>query len=97
MSINLPRPPEADLFRADPQRFVSELISFLNRLIAELERDARDATTPAKAVFALTNNTTPSTTLDVAAGSLGDVRNFLGGLVGTLNRKGILRTKAGAE
>ncbi len=96
MSIDLPRPPDAAVFESDPKRYVRDLTSFFNRLVAELERDSRDVTTPAKAVFAVTNIAAPTTTLDGAAATLTDVKNFLGGLYATLLAKGVIRTKAGA-
>lgn len=95
MSINLPRAPDARLFERDAVAYVRALSDFLNKLGQEMERYSRETTTPAKAVFAVTNISAPTTTLDGGTAVLADVINFIGGLYATLLAKGILRTKAG--
>lgn len=90
MSLNLPR---LNLTTGGDLRADLEL--WASRLIAEIERDARDQATPAKATFSVSIAAPSATLTDVSA--LADVRNFLGELFGSLNKKGILRTKAGAE
>jgi hypothetical protein len=97
VTLQLPRPPSADLHRTDARAYFSELTDFLNKLVQELERADRAAETPAKAAFALTNIAAPTTALDGAAGTLTDVKNFIGGLCATLLAKGLIRTKVGPD
>lgn len=96
MSINLPRPPDAAIFDSDPKRYIRDVTVFFSRLCAEIERDSRDATTPAKAVFAVSNIAAPATVLDGATAGVPEILDFIGGLVATLLAKGVIRTKAGA-
>jgi len=98
VSINLPRPPDQNLFSSDnPRRYLEELTNWATRVIAELERESREQSAPAHAVISVKNIAAPTTALDGATATLGDLTNFLGGLVDTLNKRGFIRTRAGQE
>lgn len=98
MAINLPRPPDQNLFSPDnPRRYLEELTNWANRIIAELERESREQSAPAHAVFSVKNIAAPTTSLDGSTAGLADLTNFIGGLVDTLNRRGFIRTRAGQE
>lgn len=96
MTVQLSRPPAAELLRTDPDRYARDLSAFLNGMVQELERAGRAAEGAAKAVFAVTNIAAPTTTLDGATADLAAVINYLGGLHATLLALGVVRTKEGA-
>jgi hypothetical protein len=97
MALNLPRPPDITLYDVDdPRQYVEQLYLWLTRVVAEIERDSREQTAPARAVFSV-KNATPTTVLDGTSATTADLVNFVAGLVETMVKRGFLRTRAGQE
>lgn len=94
MTLVLPRPPDVDLFDKNPREWARQMRDFLTRFVTEIERDARDVATPAKAVFTLSNIPASTTTLDGGTAGVTEIINYLGGMTETLIAKGIIRSKA---
>jgi hypothetical protein len=99
MAMNLPRPPDIRLYDVDnPRQYVEQLYLWLTRVVAEIERDSREQTAPARAVIDVRNVPNPTTIFDAAPPLNNEqIANFLGGLIDTMVKRGFLRTKAGQE
>lgn len=92
----LPSPPSAADFSRDANKWAQDLENWARSLNGILESTINALGDPAKAAILITNSVAPTTTLDVAGATLGDVKEFIAGLVATMKAKGLLRSKVGA-